>query len=59
MLRTPRRAASSTTPATSSRVALTQVRCIKAVMSCSFWMRSTMRSVESRVLPPAPYVTEQ
>jgi hypothetical protein len=39
---------------TSSRVWLTQVRCASAVRPCCRWMRSTIISVLSRVLPPAP-----
>src|SRR5687767_2353361 len=55
----PSACACSSTAAVSSRVALTHVTCAMAVSPCWRWMRSTMARVFSRVLPPAPYVTEQ
>ena len=43
----------------SSRLDPTHVRCAIEGRPCSRWIFSTMSSVLSRVLPPAPYVTEQ
>ena len=42
----------------SARVCPTQVRCAIGVSEVSWAIRLVIRTVESRVEPPAPYVTE-
>ena len=57
-LRTPASAYAFRIPASSSRVCPTQVRWAMGVSEVSCAIRPVIRTVVSRVLPPAPYVTE-